>query len=104
MFERSNEEYFTNKPKRSIDLGISNDMKINSISKKLDMLSNKMNFILEAMNEVSERVNTAMDQMLAYDRTLTDLETKMIKLKNQMNEIEAITPDVEISEYGNEVY
>ena len=96
MFERSEEEIFVNKPKRSIDFDTSANMKINSLMKKIDVMMQKMMLIMNSLDYISSKVDKALDELVAYDRSLDEIESRINTIKSKINEMDALAPSVEI--------
>ena len=96
MFERSEEEIFVNKPKRSIDFDTSANMKINSLMKKIDIMMQKMMLIMNSLDYISSKVDKALDELVAYDRSLDEIESRINTIKSKINEMDALAPSVEI--------
>ena len=96
MFERSEEEIFVNKPKRSIDFDTSANIKINSLMKKIDIMMQKMMLIMNSLDYISSKVDKALDELVAYDRSLDEIESRINTIKSKINEMDALAPSVEI--------
>ena len=96
MFERSEEEIFVNKPKRSIDIDDSANMKVNSLVKKIDIMMQKMMLITSSLDYISNKVDKALDELVAYDRSLDEIESRINMIKSKISEMDALAPSVEI--------
>jgi len=96
MFERSEEENFAGKPRRSIDIDDSANMKVNSLVKKIDIMMQKMMLITSSLDYISSKVDKALDELVAYDRSLDEIETRIHMIKSKISEMDALAPSVEI--------
>ena len=96
MFERMEEEDFSSKPTRSIDLDDRTNMKVNILIKKIDMMFQKMILLENLLNHISSKVDKALDELVAYDRSLEEIETRINTIKSRIDDIDASAPSVEI--------
>lgn len=96
MFERTEEEIFASKPRRSIDIDDSANMKVNSLVKKIDVMMQKMMLITNSLDYISNKVDKALDELVAYDRSLDEIESKIHMIKSKISEMDALAPSVEI--------
>ena len=96
MFERMEEENFSNKPVRSIDLDDRTNMKVNILIKKIDMMFQKMILLENLLDHISNKVDKALDELVAYDRSLEEIEARINIIKSRIDDIDASAPSVEI--------
>ena len=67
-----------------------------SINKRLETITQQVNIIAKYLSNISQRVSKAIDASVSYQKDLDDLEKRINQLRNRLEELENVVPEVKL--------
>lgn len=96
---RQEEETFKFKPKVEEKTGIiSNQPNIQEVMQKINTITEQINLISRYLTYLSQKFDKTIDNAITYDKTLDEIENRINSLKNKIEELEIVSPDVDLAE------
>jgi C1A family cysteine protease len=97
---RQEEETFKVKPKiegNPVET-ISEQPRMEEVMAKINMITEQINTMSKYLSYLSQKFDRTIDNAITYDKTLDEIEGRINSLRNKIDELEIVSPDVDLSE------
>ena len=99
---RKEEESFDFKPKAEGKTQvISNQPEMEEVLRKINTITDQINLMSKYLSYLSQKFDKTIDSAITYDNTLDEIENRINSLKNKIEDIEIVSPDVDLAEDRN---
>ncbi len=100
MFGRKQEEEtFKFKPKVEEKTQTTpNQPNMKEVIEKVNTITEQINLISRYLSYLSQKFDKTIDNAITYDKTLDEIENRINSLKNKIEELEIVSPDVDLAE------
>jgi len=99
---RKEEESFEFKPKvEGKNQVISNQPNIEEVMEKINTITEQINLMSKYLSYLSQKFDKTIDSAITYDNTLDQIEDRINSLKNKIEDLEIVSPDVDLAEDRN---
>ncbi len=96
---RKEEELFNFKSKIEMKAQIiSNQPNMEEVMGKINTITEQINLISKYLSYLSQKFDKTIDSAITYDNTLDEIENRINSLKNKIEELEIVSPDVDLAE------
>ncbi|MEM5793595.1 MAG: hypothetical protein QXY45_04565 [Candidatus Aenigmatarchaeota archaeon] len=99
MFWKSQqEEEFKFKPKLEQKIVETKTIDTTEIMEKINTLTEQINTISKYLSYLSQKFDRTLEGAVAYDKTLSEIERRINALREKIDELEIVSPDVDLAE------
>ncbi len=99
---RKEEESFDFKPKvEGKTQVISNQPEMEEVLGKINTITDQINLMSKYLSYLSQKFDKTIDNAITYDKTLDQIEGRINSLKNKIEDLEIVSPDVDLAEDRN---
>ena len=99
---RQEPEGFTSKPKKEVEKKIVTEQpNTEEVMGKINTITHQINLISKYLSYLSQKFDRTIDNAMTYDKTLDQIETRINGLKNKIEELEIVSPDVDLADDRN---
>jgi len=99
---RKEEESFGFKPKvEGKTQVISNQPDMEEVLGKINTITDQINLMSKYLSYLSQKFDKTIDSAITYDNTLDQIENRINSLKNKIEDLEIVSPDVDLAEDRN---
>jgi len=77
---------------------ISNQPNMEEVMGKINTITEQINLISKYLSYLSQKFDKTIDSAITYDNTLDEIENRINSLKNKIEELEIVSPDVDLAE------
>ena len=96
---RREEETFKFKPKvEEKTQTIPDQPNMKEVVEKVNTITEQINLISRYLSYLSQKFDKTIDNAITYDKTLDEIENRINSLKNKIEELEIVSPDVDLAE------
>jgi len=96
---RREEESFNFKPKvEGKTQFISNQFDMEEILDKINTITEQINLMSKYLSYLSQKFDKTIDNAITYDKTLDEIENRINSLKSKIEDLEIVSPDVDLAE------
>lgn len=97
---RQEEETFKFLPKKEDSTSIKTlpEPNIKEVMEKMNTITEQINIISRYLSYLSQKFDKTIDNAMTYDKTLDTIEARINSLKKRIEQIEIVSPDVDLSE------
>ncbi|NCN39088.1 MAG: hypothetical protein COY38_02710 [Candidatus Aenigmarchaeota archaeon CG_4_10_14_0_8_um_filter_37_24] len=100
--KRQEEESFRFKPRTEEKTQtISNQPNMEEVMEKINTITEQINLMSKYLSYLSQKFDKTIDSAITYDRTLDEIEGRINSLKNKIEDLEIVSPDVDLAEDRN---
>jgi len=99
---REEEEAFKVRPKvEEKNQVISNQPDMEEVVGKINTITEQINLMSKYLSYLSQKFDKTIDSAITYDNTLDNIENRINTLKNKIESLEIVSPDVDLAEDRN---
>jgi len=100
FWKNQEEEDFKFKPvlKQNFQATSSQQININEIMEKIGAITEQINTISKYLSYLSQKVEKTVENSGVYDKTLDEIEKRINSLREKIDELEIVSPDVDLAE------
>lgn len=100
MFGKSREEDFKFKPKpeEKSNVAAVSQPNVEEVMQKVNTITEQINLISRYLSYLSQKFDKTIDNAITYDKTLDEIEKRINSLKNKIEDLEIVSPDVDLAE------
>ena len=97
---RQEEESFKTKPKLLAEkiTPIPNQPDIEEVLGKINTITEQINMMSKYLSYLSQKFDKTIDSAITYDNTLDQIENRINSLKGKIEQLEIVSPDVDLAE------
>jgi chromosome segregation ATPase len=98
---RNEEETFDFGPKvekKVQAIPVSDQPDMEEVMEKINTITQQINLISKYLSYLSQKFDKTIDDAMTYDKTLDDIEGRINSLKNKIERLEIVSPDVDLAE------
>jgi len=99
---RKEEESFGIKPKVEMKTQfVSNQLDMKEVIGKINTITEQINLMSKYLSYLSQKFDKTIDNAITYDNTLDEIEDRINSLKDKIEDLEIVSPDVDLAEDRN---